>query len=223
MFSSGPTVIQVEREPVQAGGFALTLEVYLEDTSPTSVRGYQFALDDATGGSGGSVDYDPSSPPVLNDVRDDYIFIGAVGTTLASIDEGAPARLVRSSSRLKNPQIVATRVAQAIEDLRKLWNNSDATDARSGLRPPSATHFKRRLDKSPINDKASILDPLKGDFGQCFCHKPCAHLVEIGQRFGTMVASEAANGKSRVRRRLPRLVAKYEYRVIWVVIRYARR
>ena len=37
LFPSGSTVIQVERAPVQAGGFALTLEVYLEDTSPTSV------------------------------------------------------------------------------------------------------------------------------------------------------------------------------------------
>ena len=27
-----------------------------------------------------------------------------------------------------------------------------------------------KSDKSPFNDKTGILDPLKGDFGQYFCH-----------------------------------------------------
>jgi anthranilate synthase/aminodeoxychorismate synthase-like glutamine amidotransferase len=102
LYPTGPASVQVDRAIVQSGGFALTFEVYLEGTDPTNVRGYQFALDDAIGGSAGSVDYDPSVPPVLNDVRADYIFIGAAGTTLTSVDEGAPARVVGAVAELSD-------------------------------------------------------------------------------------------------------------------------
>ncbi|MEE9296936.1 MAG: RHS repeat-associated core domain-containing protein [Phycisphaerae bacterium] len=53
-YPSGSTEIDVDEADVQAGGFALTLEAYLENTAPTRVRGYQIALDDAIGGSGGT-------------------------------------------------------------------------------------------------------------------------------------------------------------------------
>lgn len=108
-FPSGPTTIQVERATVQAGGFTLTFGVYLEDTSPTRVRGYQFTLDDATGGNSGVVDYDPDvTPPAIDTLRADYIYVSAAGQTGPAVDERSPARLTSSVGDAANDSVAVT-------------------------------------------------------------------------------------------------------------------
>ena len=93
-YPSGQTTVKVDQIDVQAGGFALTLDIYLEDTTPTAIRGYQIVLDDATGGTSGVVDYNPdSTPPAIDEFRSDYIFSGAGSQTATAVDAGAPARL----------------------------------------------------------------------------------------------------------------------------------
>jgi RHS repeat-associated protein len=93
-YPSGQTTVEVDQVDVQSGGLTVTLDIYLENTTPTLVRGYQIAFDDASGGTGGSVNYDSDpAPPAIDELRGDYVFAAALSQTATAVDIGAPARL----------------------------------------------------------------------------------------------------------------------------------